>query len=98
MRAKLQIQAPPVYLFHIPKTAGSSLGAVFKPAYAASDIFRGHNVEKFVQYSLADLRNFRYYYCHYGIGLFDLVGRTDLLTITMLRDPIERVVSHYYFH
>jgi hypothetical protein len=98
MRTKLQIQAPPVYLFHIPKTAGSSLGAVFRPAYAASEIFTRQTVKTFGQFSLANLRNFRCYCCHYGIGLFDLVGRTDLLTITMLRDPIERVVSHYYFH
>jgi hypothetical protein len=98
MHTKLRFEAPPIYFLHIPKTAGVSLRVLLSSAYAKREVLALFHPWELAQVSPATLQSYRCYLCHYGIGLYDLVGRTDLISITMLRDPVERAVSSYYFH
>jgi hypothetical protein len=48
--------------------------------------------------SLEQLRRFRFYHSfHQGRRLLEMTGRSDLLTITMVRDPVERAVSQMLY-
>lgn len=94
----IRLEAPPVYFLHLPKTAGLSLRLLFESVYAPSDILSLHHTQALNRTTLAQMPHYRCYLCHFGVGLYELVGRTDLHLITMLRDPIERAASHYYYH
>jgi hypothetical protein len=90
---EIRFEPPPLYFMHIPKTAGLSLSALLRSAYRGRDVISLVLPKTFQQVSLADLKRYRCYLCHFGPGLFELVGRPNLPCITMLREPLERAVS-----
>jgi hypothetical protein len=48
--------------------------------------------------TLERFRRFRFYHSfHQGRRLLEMTGRSDLLTITMVRDPVERAVSQMLY-
>ncbi|NQU39078.1 MAG: sulfotransferase family 2 domain-containing protein [Lentisphaerae bacterium] len=90
---------PPLIFLHIPKTAGTTLRTVLKRQYTrgrrceiyteeAFDAFRGLSVEARDQIGL--LAGHRTYGLH---TLFTAACRY----VTVLRDPVARIVSHYEF-
>ncbi len=93
----LRLDAPPLYLMHIPKTAGSSLSRWLARVYGQQQTASIKLPHHLVRYTLESLRHYRCYTCHFGPGLFDLIGRNDLLRFTVLRDPVERAISFVYF-
>ncbi len=95
---EFRLESPATYFLHLPKTAGSSLRLLFQRAYSPGDVISLHHPSLLGQVTLDDLQRFRCYLCHFGIGLYDLIGRTDLLCVTMLRDPVERAASLYHYH
>ena len=91
------IEPPPAYFVHIPKTGGISLGRLLESAYLPWDRVR-LNPPVMRTVSLEQLRRFRFYHSfHQGRRLLDMTGRSDLLTITMVRDPVERAVSQMLY-
>lgn len=88
---------PPVYFLHIPKTAGSSFNEFLRLIYPRRKIIELRGDWQFQNITLAQLRNFDCYLCHFGPDLYDLVGRPDLPCITILRDPVERFISSLYY-
>jgi hypothetical protein len=90
---KLYIDTPPSWFAHVPKTGGISLGAIIENAYVRRDQVR-LNPPIIAKLAISDLPRYRCYHdFHFGRSLLDLSGRTDLVLITMLRDPVERTVS-----
>jgi len=103
----------PLWLFvHIPKTAGSSLNGELVPILSPSyHIFVDYSeadqrpfnekldssVERFIEAS----RSKRYFYCtghilsHHVARIVE--GVRDVMPITLLRDPVARVVSDYRY-
>eukprot|EP01112_Ceratiomyxa_fruticulosa_P008542 TRINITY_DN2216_c0_g2_i1.p1 TRINITY_DN2216_c0_g2~~TRINITY_DN2216_c0_g2_i1.p1 ORF type:complete len:355 (-),score=42.60 TRINITY_DN2216_c0_g2_i1:89-1153(-) len=88
-------QYPKPYLFlHIPKTAGTTLSSVFQK-----------NDPKHFQHfwlhprmnEIPKVLNKNIVFGHFRYGLHTYFNRTCTY-ITMLRDPVDRVVSHYYYH
>jgi len=89
----LHLNTPPSWFAHVAKTGGVSLGTIIENAYDSTESIR-INPPKIAKLTISDLRRFRCFHdYHHGRGMFDLVGRSDLVVITMLREPVERTVS-----
>ncbi len=91
-----------VWFVHIPKTAGGTLKNVMANAFGPPQIANGgdyiadpdrarRKAEK-----LSSGR--RIVVGHTPYGLFQHLLAPDAGVMTMLRDPVERVLSHYYSH
>lgn len=89
---------------HIPKTAGSTLNAILESHYTADESYatsqtRVHpdgSYDGFHALSLAEKRHLRLLTGHMGFGFHRYLPQKAGY-ITVLRDPVERVLSHYSF-
>jgi hypothetical protein len=83
---------PPVYFMHIPKTAGSSLQWILKSAFWPGSVqFIGGRAA--MKFTVSELAGLRCVVSHLGNGLLPYLPQNGLQKITVLRDPVERVVS-----
>lgn len=94
-----------VFFDHLPKCGGSSLRSFLETQYPKNRIFSIHgssinisrkNISDFKEYS----RNKRFFYSLIeGHGAHELIDYIDpkCLKITILRYPVDRIISHYYF-
>ncbi|MCT8161683.1 sulfotransferase family protein [Pseudoruegeria sp. SHC-113] len=92
----------PLIFSHIPKTAGSSVSEIFRswfgegflPHYARDNLPERHDLEE------QSRRHRVVIYGHFnsakGFGQVDYYPNVRQ-TVTILRDPLERMISNYYF-
>ena len=102
-----------VLFFHVPKCAGTSLSHPFRVAYALSHfkldeqvsrtVVSAEDVDRWMEYK----RNLFLYHALAGVGFVQghvpydpgafeaLHGRAVFMTV--LREPMDRVISHYHF-
>lgn len=80
-------------LVHIPKTAGSSLSSILYSMYKPEEIYSVSNPKINVTESITE--NTKCFLGHNLYGQHQEWG--PCIYITMLRDPIDRVISHYYY-
>lgn len=96
--------APPLAVFiHIPKTAGTSLRSAIRRQYGASAVLYNNasildheHQSALAQAALAAGRRLTAVSGHFLPGIHAAVGRSDARYITLLRDPVDRVLSHYH--
>ena len=96
------VDHPAVIFLHIPKTAGTTLNRIIESQYSPFAIYTMDpyriraTAERFKRLPEARRRRFRVVRGHllYGIHEFLPQGATY---ITMLRDPVARALSAYYF-
>ncbi|MGF1522350.1 MAG: hypothetical protein ACFBSF_08540 [Leptolyngbyaceae cyanobacterium] len=96
--------SPRLFFIHIPKTAGSTFNAFLDQQYAFTDIAPPEAFAKGDEYihngdpagRLNYLKKFSLYRGHYGYNACQLF-MPEYVTLTVLRDPVERVVSQYNF-
>lgn len=87
---------------HIPRTAGTTLERVLLPKYNKSQIYKvdGENVEKSIQVlinnELIYQNSLRLVTGHMDFGLHNDLTHLSKY-ITMVRNPIQRIISHYYY-
>ena len=87
---------------HIPKAAGATLNVILRRHFAEEETCRidGRNVadsiERFKRLPQAELERIRLLAGHQGYGLHAYLGASPTY-VTLLRDPIDRAVSHYYY-
>jgi hypothetical protein len=89
---------------HIPKSGGMTVYDILNREYGRSHIytFSGgrhrlqHDVDKFKALSIQERNSFSLLRGHNPFGIHKLL-QTHFSYITILRDPIARVVSHYYY-
>jgi hypothetical protein len=84
-----------LYFLHIPKTAGITFYNIVR-FYFPEGTFAPHFFEAFMQMPLEERRALRLIGGHYGYNVEGIFGRQPTY-ITMLRDPYEQVISHYYY-
>jgi hypothetical protein len=102
--------APPLIFIHVPKAAGSTLNSVFMKNYKFRADSRGHDF--FARYTPRELVNLagaprseddrvRPAFFTGHVNLDNPIFRAmpvRFVAVTLLREPIERVVSHYRFN
>jgi hypothetical protein len=94
----------PILAFvHVPKTAGSTLKSMFVGAYSDADVKDAGNYPRFPEATRAKLDSWQFLDCrvlmgHVPYALLRESLPADTRYMTFLRDPVDRVVSHYYRH
>lgn len=83
-----------VLLTHVPKTAGTSIRkSVFDHVVEDKDIHRFTGVRAALKHG----KPFKLLVGHYPYGVHWLYSMVSLQYFVMLREPVDRAVSHYYF-
>ncbi len=91
----------PLVFFHIPKTAGTSLIELLARNFAAADIYRMTDVHRPIDHLATDVEiavadGKRLICGHFPYPAVDGL-RAEVVPFTMLRDPVDRIVSLYRF-
>jgi hypothetical protein len=85
---------------HIPKTGGTTLSAIFRKQYKVNEIFDHDSYEskikKVDQLGVEEKRKIKAVAGHYNYGIHQHFSKPSNY-FTMLRDPVDRVISLYYF-
>lgn len=86
-----------VIFLHLPKAAGSTLNRVIAQQYAPAEIYKtaGKPLPVIGSELVAELQ-VRLIAGHIGFGVHSFLTR-PFTYITVLRDPVERMLSHYHF-
>jgi hypothetical protein len=96
-----------VIFTHIPKTAGTSLRHIIQSQFQPHQVFEFYHlktappkvrkgIEKYNNLTVNQKKAIKFVSGHVGFGLHEFLLR-PCTYITVLRDPVERVVSYYYF-
>ena len=83
--------------FHIPKTAGNSIVTALRETFGTESVYYSRNPRVLTREYLEHLENFKFLAGHYTYAHIKPLRR-ELYTITFMRDPVERVISNYYFY
>jgi len=86
----------PLLFLHIPKTAGSTLAQVFKANAPSGKYFHFWNQPRVTELHLVPDKEVIFGHFRYGIHFY--MPNQTAYYATMLREPVERVISYYYFH
>lgn len=90
----------PLLFLHIPKAAGSTLMEIVVRQYPGGKGFRftgsPENLAGFIGLSEPERASYDVLHGHVAYGVHRHIPG-DATSITMLRDPVERIISHYYF-
>ncbi|OLS34054.1 sulfotransferase family 2 domain-containing protein [Bacillus sp. MRMR6] len=85
---------------HIPKTGGTTLSEILRQQYVFGEIFDhdslGGIMKKADQLTIEEKRNIKAVAGHYFYGVHEQFKKSCTY-FTMLREPIDRVLSSYYF-
>lgn len=91
-----------VVFVHIPKTAGTTLACILYRHYSHDRIFFfgcwpeiGEGLRQYRRLPPSAKTRYRVFLGHQPFGLHEYVPK-PVKYMTLLRDPVERVISHYY--
>ena len=95
--AQYSLQANDVmYFCHIPKTAGMTFRTIIEDQFACDDVCPATLNAQLRKLSLDELRRYRLFRGHLGFSnLPGLLPNKRVINITVLREPVARVISHY---
>jgi len=87
---------------HIPKTAGSSLYSILENQYPSARSFKikskniPESLRQFKNLPLEKRREIKLVYGHMNFGIHNSIP-VNARYFTLLRNPVERIISHYYY-
>lgn len=89
-----------IVFYHLPKSAGTTLNRILRHNYRRDEMAEsGPNTQEFVAelktWSPERLAAIRFLQGHYPWGLHEMLPQRARC-FTILRDPVERVLSHFY--
>lgn len=92
----VDLDSPRIVFLHTPKTGGTSLHSMLKMNFKEQEIFPDR-YDALLNVSLHNLLTYKYFSGHFDfLAAASIPGNTKL--VTMLREPISRILSHYYFY
>jgi len=94
-RAITNLALPRIYFLHIPKTGGLSVSLWLKRQIGESHTCAAITWDELIRIDPSELRRCRLFCGHFGIDLKRFL-HGSLRTVTVLRDPVERTISHYH--
>lgn len=85
-----------VYFCHIPKTAGMTFRTIIEDQFACEDVCPATLNAQLAKLAPEDLQKYRLFRGHLGFSnLPGLLAGKRVINITVVREPIARVISHY---
>ena len=84
-----------IYFFHIPKTSGMSVWIFLTQAFPSHKVCPWWLWEQLIALPRTELDQWNLFRGHFLSHLEPYLGKR-LVTFTMLRDPVERTLSHFY--
>ncbi|NJO79421.1 MAG: sulfotransferase family protein [Cyanobacteria bacterium RM1_2_2] len=85
-----------LYFCHIPKTAGMTFRTIIEDQFHCDDVCPATLNAQLAKLSPTDLQRYRLFRGHLGFSnLPDLLVNQRVINITILREPVARVISHY---
>jgi hypothetical protein len=91
-----------IIFLHLPKTAGTTMRRILEKQYDPGGIYRldpenwWGSIDEFRELPQSDRCKYRLVMGHMGFGFHQLLPQSSSY-FTMLRDPIDRITSIYYF-
>jgi hypothetical protein len=85
-----------VAFLHIPKTAGQSIHARLVDLFGAAAVAPARVNEQLILMSIADIRRYRVFSGHLDWASLDCMSQPSF-TFTVLRNPLDRILSFYFF-
>ena len=95
LKTDTRAQTQGVYFFHIPKTAGMSVWRCLEDIFPADKLCPWWLWDQLIGVTGHELNQWDLFRGHFLAHLEPYLGR-QLATFTILRDPVERTISHYY--
>ncbi|MCW5774972.1 MAG: sulfotransferase family 2 domain-containing protein [Phycisphaeraceae bacterium] len=83
-----------LYFLHIPKTAGTALRTFLESRFAVDEICPYLTTPEIIPHPPSALARYRLFCGHHGMYLPRII-RAEPAIVTVLREPIERCVSHF---
>jgi Sulfotransferase family len=99
-----RLASPPLLAFvHIPKTAGATATSMFTAAYSSAEVYNAGNHLRSPERTPARVgrrqwAGRRVMVGHVPYGIYREHLPADARYMTFLREPVDRVLSHYYRH
>jgi hypothetical protein len=87
-----------LYFSHIPKTAGMTFRTIVEDQFHADEICPATLNAQLAKLPPESVRNYRLFRGHLGfINLPQLLAGKEIINVTVLREPVARVISHYEY-
>lgn len=92
-----------IYFLHIPKTAGSTLNFILKDQYSSEQIYSVKNAiltdlkVEINEIPFKKMQHLQLVRGHMEYGIHDFFPAEQGRYFTILRNPVERIISHYHY-
>jgi hypothetical protein len=87
-----------LYFCHIPKTAGMTFRTIVEDQFYCSDVCPATLNAQLAKMPIEELQRYRLYRGHLGfMNLPELLPEKRVINVTVLREPVARVISHYEY-